>query len=80
MLFYHIWFSFYTTVRTLLFSNWLKVDYTMGAFHFMLVKSDFKIFVTKSDFEYERVENRRLRGIRLQNVSAGRNLGDYLLH
>ena len=52
----------------------------MGAFHFMLVKSDFKIFVTKSDFEYERVENHRLRGIRLQNVSAGRNLGDYLLH
>ena len=46
----------------------------------MLVKSDFKIFVTKSDFEYERVENNRLRGIRLQNVSAGRNLGDYLLH
>lgn len=52
----------------------------MRAFHFMLAKEDFKIFVTESGFRYDRIEKRKLKGIKLQNVSAGRNLGDYLLH
>ena len=39
-------FPFILQLEHYLFSNWMEVGYTMGAFHFMLAKGDFKIFAT----------------------------------